>query len=152
MRRTGPSSMPPASLPSGAASRYCSGMRRPTAKSTKQSTKRRARAKAARGPVSAMRLPADLTDAVDRWAAANGADSRASAIRRLLEIGLGYPAGGAGPSPGAASKATEMAGRQIDKLADASASDEEQARRKRRLTKGPKEFWDMRTDLPKPKA
>jgi hypothetical protein len=46
-------------------------------------------------------------------------------------------------------KAAEMAGREIDRLADQSATNEEQARRKRRLIKGPREFRDMRGDLPK---
>jgi hypothetical protein len=46
-------------------------------------------------------------------------------------------------------KAAEMAGREIDRLADRSATSEEQAQRKRRLIKGPREFRDMRGDLPK---
>ncbi len=46
-------------------------------------------------------------------------------------------------------KAAEMAGREIDRLADQAATSEEQARRKRRLIKGPREFRDMRGDLPK---
>jgi hypothetical protein len=40
----------------------------------------------------------------------------------------------------------------IDRLADKSASPEEQAKRKRRLMKGPPEFREMRDDLPKPKG
>jgi hypothetical protein len=43
-----------------------------------------------------------------------------------------------------ASKATDMAGKQIDKLGDASATNEERQSRKRRLLKGPKEFRDIR--------
>jgi hypothetical protein len=46
-------------------------------------------------------------------------------------------------------KAAEMAGREIDRLADQSATNEEQVRRKRRLIKGPREFRNMRGDLPK---
>jgi hypothetical protein len=42
-----------------------------------------------------------------------------------------------------------MAGREIDRLADQAATSEEQARRKRRLIKGPREFREMRGDLPK---
>jgi len=45
-----------------------------------------------------------------------------------------------------------MAGKMIDQLADKSASPEEQAKRKRRLMKGPPEFREMRGDLPKPKG
>ncbi len=43
-------------------------------------------------------------------------------------------------------KAAEMAGEQIDRLADRSATHDEQTTRKRRLLKGPKEFRNMRTD------
>jgi hypothetical protein len=43
-----------------------------------------------------------------------------------------------------AAKAHEMAAQEIDRLIDASAPDEEQQRRKRRLLKGPKEFRDIR--------
>jgi hypothetical protein len=54
-------------------------------------------------------------------------------------------------SPKAASKAVDLAGEQIDKLSDPSATAEEQQQRKRRLLKGPKEFRDIRGDFPKPK-
>jgi transcriptional regulator with XRE-family HTH domain len=43
-----------------------------------------------------------------------------------------------------ASKATDMAGREIDKRGDTSATNEERQSRKRRLLKGPKEFRDIR--------
>jgi hypothetical protein len=45
-------------------------------------------------------------------------------------------------------KAAEMAGDIIDQHADLSASSEEQASRKQRLLKGPKEFRDIRRDHP----
>jgi hypothetical protein len=51
------------------------------------------------------------------------------------------------PNPQAAAKAADMAGRQLDKLADASATDEERQQRKRRLLKGPKGFRDARAGL-----
>jgi hypothetical protein len=47
-------------------------------------------------------------------------------------------------------KAADLAGAQIDRLADRSATDEQRANRKRRLLKGPKEFRDIR-GRPKPK-
>ena len=50
-----------------------------------------------------------------------------------------------------APKASEMAAREIDRLIDPSAPDEERQRRKRRLIKGPKEFRDVRGNRPKPK-
>ena len=49
-----------------------------------------------------------------------------------------------GRAPAPAARASDMAARQIDKLADASATNEERERRKRRLLKGPKEFRDSR--------
>ena len=45
-----------------------------------------------------------------------------------------------------AAKASEMAGREIDLLGDPSATDEERQFRKRRLTKGPEEFRDIRSN------
>jgi hypothetical protein len=42
-----------------------------------------------------------------------------------------------------------MAGREIDPLGDQAATGEERAHRKRRLIKGPREFRDMRGDVPK---
>ena len=41
-------------------------------------------------------------------------------------------------------KAAKMAGREIDRLGDQTATREERARRKRRLIKGPREFRDIR--------
>ena len=41
-------------------------------------------------------------------------------------------------------KAAMMAGREIDRLGDQTATREERARRKRRLIKGPREFRDIR--------
>ena len=49
-------------------------------------------------------------------------------------------------------KAAKMAGREIDRLGDQAATSEERAKRKRRLIKGPREFRDLRGDLPKTKS
>jgi hypothetical protein len=46
-------------------------------------------------------------------------------------------------------RSANIAARTIDALADQSATAEDQASRKRRLLKGPKEFRDMRGDGPK---
>jgi hypothetical protein len=75
----------------------------------------------------------------------------------LRRLGYGYDEACKRPrDPGrqttAASKAADMAGEQIDRLTDPSASAEEQKKRKRRLTKGPSEFLETRRDLPKPKG
>jgi hypothetical protein len=50
-----------------------------------------------------------------------------------------------------AQKASELADRTVERLVDKSMPVEEQRRRKRALIKGPKEFRDVREDLPKPK-
>ena len=55
----------------------------------------------------------------------------------------------AGVRTGRAGKARAMAGREIDRLSDPSATEEERQRRKRRLLKGPKEFRDVRGNRPK---
>jgi len=48
-------------------------------------------------------------------------------------------------------KAADMAEREVSRLGDPAATSEERAQRKRRLIKGPREFRDMRGDLPKTK-
>src|SRR5262245_25843536 len=49
-------------------------------------------------------------------------------------------------SPNSVAKALDLAGEQIDKLSDQSATAEERQERKKRLLKGPKEFRDIRGD------
>jgi hypothetical protein len=122
------------------------------AKSIKVIPKRRGRPATGRDPVSAIRLPVELTAAIDKWAARNEAASRSDAIRRLVELALSGSQPMSQRSPKATSKALDMAGQQIDKLADSSATAEERQQRKRRLLKGPGEFRDLRADLRKPKA
>ena len=51
----------------------------------------------------------------------------------------------AGVRTGRAEKARAMAGLEIDRLSDPSATEEERQRRKGRLLKGPKEFRDVRS-------
>jgi hypothetical protein len=100
-----------------------------------------------------LEIPQDELKSIDAWIETQPAPqpSRPEAIRRLVEQAL---AGAQRPpqhSKEAASKAREMAGQELDRLSDASLPADEQERRKRRLTKGPREFRDMRDDLPKPK-
>jgi hypothetical protein len=103
--------------------------------------------------------------AIDEWRRHHDQLSRTEAIRRLVELGL---RGGSGPAPGIAlvpladhprarsgrraSEASDMAAKQIDKLADPLVPEEERRARKRRLIKGPREFREMRGDQPRPKA
>jgi hypothetical protein len=69
--------------------------------------------------------------------------TRSEAIRQLVEQALARTPT-KGRSQEASSKALELASKQIDKLLDPSASDEERQQRKGRLLKGPKEFREMR--------
>ena len=96
-------------------------------------------------------LDASLAD-LDTWIAAQPKPkpSRPEAIRRLVEIGL-FAAPQRPSSAKTKAKAAAMAGDTIDQLANASVSEQEHARRKRRLLKGPEEFRHMRGDLPKRK-
>jgi hypothetical protein len=48
-------------------------------------------------------------------------------------------------------KASVLADRTAERLVDKSMPPEEQQRRKRALIKGPKEFRDIREDVPKPR-
>ena len=101
-----------------------------------------------------LRLLPDQLASVKDWIAAQPKPrpSRPEAIRRLVDLGLAGTQPMRQRSPNSASKASDMAGHQIDKLADSSATDDERQQRKRRLLKGPKEFRDIRGDFPKPKS
>lgn len=97
-------------------------------------------------PMVGVRVSSELRGQIERWAARQDDTPRLSeAVRRLVEIGLG-----ALPtprrSPKSAAKAVTMAGSAIDHAADKSATPAEQAKRKRRLIKGPTEFRGMRKD------
>ena len=132
-------------------------------------------------PVSAVRLPSDITNDVDGWAEKHDV-SRSEAIRRLVELGLTVktkaPTGrlnaalvadlaaeaidSLGPKvkaparpvrkPGRRLRAQELATKTIEKIIDPAAPPEERAQRRRRLTKGPSEFRDARVDQPKAKG
>ena len=100
-----------------------------------------------------IRIAPDELKSLDAWIKSQPAPrpTRQEAILRLVKQALA----GAQPqqkrSKEAASKARDMARQELDRLGDASVPADERERRKRRLTKGPSEFRDMRTDLPKPK-
>jgi metal-responsive CopG/Arc/MetJ family transcriptional regulator len=100
-------------------------------------------------------LGASILKTLDGWRREqHDFPSRRVAIRRLVEYAL---AGNSTtiphqPRKGGRRKAAEMASKEIDRLGDQSVTNEEQTRRKRRLIKGPQEFRDVRTDLPKTKS
>jgi hypothetical protein len=100
--------------------------------------------------VRAIRLSDEFLTKVDEWSAKqDDTPGRSEAIRRLVEIGLAGATTGRAKKSAASPKSSDLAGAQIDRLADASAPVEEQAARKRRLVKGPSEFRDVRVDRKK---
>jgi Arc/MetJ-type ribon-helix-helix transcriptional regulator len=51
--------------------------------------KRRGRPATGKDPITALRLPPDLTEAIEAWAAKQDNEpNRSEAIRRLIELGL----------------------------------------------------------------
>jgi hypothetical protein len=102
-----------------------------------------------RNPVSAVRLPADLTADIDAWAGVH-AINRSEAIRRLIELGLKSAAAVnamrvARPD---AIAVEQLAVSQISRFIDPGTPEQERERRIHRLTEGPPEFVDVRIDLP----
>ena len=74
-------------------------------------------------------------------------------IRRLVELGLTVKAPARTASkPGRRLRAQELATTAIEKIIDPAAAPEEQAQRRRRLTKGPSEFREARVDQPRAKG
>ena len=111
--------------------------------------KKRAAPATGQGTPIGLRLEPATLARVDRWAASQqDHPSRPEAIRRLVELALGIVQR-AGVRTKKAAKAAEMAGEEIDRLGDVSATDEERQLRKRRLIRGPKEFLDLRRNRPK---
>ena len=91
-------------------------------------------------------------EALNEWARKHSV-SRSEAIRRLVELGLTVKASARPVSkpPDRRLRAAELAAQAIDKIVDPAAPPEERAQRRRRLTKGPKEFRQVRVDRPKKK-
>ena len=90
--------------------------------------------------------------AIDEWLGKHGVATRSEAIRRLVELGLKAKSSARPASkPGRRLRAQELATKEIERIIDPSASPEERAQRRRRLTKGPLEFREARVDLPKAK-
>ena len=111
--------------------------------------KKRGRGRPKVGAIPVMvRLLPDQAARLDRWRKGlTGSPGRPEAIRRLLEQGL--PGHSRGPAHGGVHKASELAAKAIEELADKSRPASEHARAKRRLIHGPKEFRDIRGDQPR---
>jgi hypothetical protein len=91
--------------------------------------------------------PSELA-AIDAWIASSSDKTltRAHAIRRLVALGLKAKKQGRRSSEGQQLRARQMAANAIDEMADTTAEPNEQASRKKRLLKGPKEFQTARVD------
>ena len=121
---------------------------------TESGAPKKGRAMRARNPAGLdVRMSPDELNSLDAWISTQPAPrpTRAEAIRRIVKDALSRGT----RSKKSAAKAREMAGQEIDRRLDEASipAGEERARRKRRLTKGPSEFREMRGDIPtKPKG
>jgi hypothetical protein len=105
------------------------------------------------GTIVSLRCHQRFVAAVDRWRKRQeDKPSRSAAIVQLAEKGLTAVGPMKRTSPKSAAKAAELAGEEIDRMTDQSASVEEQAIRKRRLLKGPREFREIRDAHPRKPA
>ena len=133
-------------LPPGSQLRYNLKMK----KSIRVKPKKRGRPATGKDPLVGARLPPALIAQLDAWASRE-AIGRSEAMRRLLERALASEVqDDLGTAEG--QKASKFADRVAEDLVDKSLPLEEQQRRKRALIKGPKEFREIREDLPKDKT
>ena len=99
--------------------------------------------------ITAIRLPNELIDQIDEWGAERGM-TRSESIRRWIKNGVDErwrPLKQKSASrTQTRAKAAALATETLDRYTDQSAPPEEQASRKRKLLKGPKEFRDFRKD------
>jgi len=104
------------------------------------------------GRIFQMRASDAFLKSVDAWRRKQpDLPTRSEAIRKLVEQAL-RSASTKPTSTRKAQKASDLADRTAERIVDKSIPPEEQQRRKRALIKGPKEFRDIREDLPKGKA
>lgn len=102
-------------------------------------------------PISAVKMPERLTEAVDAWAEAHRL-TRADAICKLIELGLKIAPPvltSEHPIASDATRSEKTAVHEIETLLDPALPADERERRIRRLTEGPPEFSQERIDLPK---
>jgi hypothetical protein len=99
-----------------------------------------------------MRVSDKFLRSIDNWRRRQeDRPSCAEAIRRLVEQALTLSSDDKLASKQKAQKGSELAGRSVERVVNKSMPPEEKERRKRVLIKGPKEFRDIREDLPKRK-
>jgi hypothetical protein len=104
-------------------------------------------------PLMGFRADALTRAAIVRWAE-NRPDkpTLSEAVRQLVGLGLSVGARRKQTSQARADNANTMAADQLDRLADPSATTEEQTSRKYRLLRGPEEFRKLRVDRPKARS
>jgi len=87
--------------------------------------------------MTGVRFPIDLSNKIEKWARDQpDKPNKAEAIRRLVEQALGQ------------ASHRKPNSRKVQRASDKSMPLEEQERRKRAVIRGPKEFRDIRTDVP----
>ena len=91
--------------------------------------------------------------AIDKWRRRQiPIPSVSEAIRLLIDQALAAAPSARQLSKDAKRKAAELASREIDRLGNLPADNDERARRKRRLIKGPRELREVRGDQSKAKG
>lgn len=116
--------------------------------------KKRGRGRPATGATPVLvRIPPETLKAVDGWIQKQSEpQTRPQGILGLVELGLTVSLAKPTQAPQArADRAKELAAQAIDKMGDPAALPEDRAQRRRRLTKGPEEFQEVRVDRPKVK-
>jgi hypothetical protein len=94
----------------------------------------------------------EMLEAVEKWRAKQKPIPTVSdAIRRLVGTAIAASRPAKPRSEKATARARDMAAHAIDQMSDRTAPAEDRDARKKRLLKGPREFRDIRVDLPKPK-
>jgi hypothetical protein len=111
--------------------------------------KKRGPAPTGQGIQIQVRIQPEKLAQLDRWIVDQKEKlSRPEAIRRIVERTLAHSSRPKRVGKRKAQEASDLASGAADRIVDKSIPAEEQQRRKRALIKGPKEFRDIRKDLP----
>lgn len=109
------------------------------------------------GQLVGVRLQVDQIKAIDTWAAKRKPPvTRPEAIRGMIDAMLHILSKDPSEKPAKktanSKRAQELVAKTIEDFADPAALPAERAQRRRRLTKGPMEFREVRVDRPKAKG